>query len=225
MEVCLPQQIPVPQPLRQTPPGERAALLPAPGGVSRTWQIVGLVALFAGLAAALLFSGAAAARQVSDPGALVRWGLPVSKALHNISLATVIGGLIFAVGILPRSLGRLPVQGRGRRRSIRPLPAPWRSPRRAGAVWTLSAIAVLVLGYADVAGQGLSGDAEFTRSLVYFMTDIETGRAWLAVVIIAAVVTTALFGVRSLGGLAATLRARAGGPGPGSADRPLLQLG
>ena len=37
------------------------------------------------------------------------------------------------------------------------------------------------------------------------MTDIETGRAWLAVVIIAAVVTTALFGVRSLGGLAATL--------------------
>ena len=37
------------------------------------------------------------------------------------------------------------------------------------------------------------------------MTDIETGRAWLAVVIIAAVVTTALFGVRSRGGLAATL--------------------
>ena len=31
------------------------------------------------------------------------------------------------------------------------------------------------------------------------MTDIETGRAWLAVTIIAAVVTTALFGVRSLG--------------------------
>ena len=55
-----------------------------------------------------------------------------------------------------------------------------------------------MLTYSDVAGQGLSGDAEFTRSLVYFMTDIETGRAWLAVTIIAAVVTTALFGVRSL---------------------------
>ncbi len=68
----------------------------------------------------------------------------------------------------------------------------------AGAAWTLSAIAVLVLTYSDVAGQALSGDAEFTRALVYFMTDIETGRAWLAVTIIAAVVTTALFGVRSL---------------------------
>jgi putative copper resistance protein D len=75
----------------------------------------------------------------------------------------------------------------------------------AGAAWTLSAIAVLVLTYSDVAGQSLSGDAEFTRALVYFMTDIETGRAWLAVTIVAAVVTTALFGVRSLAGLAITL--------------------
>jgi cytochrome c oxidase assembly factor CtaG/putative copper export protein len=162
------------------------------------------VALFAGLAAALLFSGAAAARQVSDPGALVRWGLPVSKAIHNISLATVIGGLIFAVGILPRRLGG----SRSKNADAPEHPAFTRAlgvAAGAGAVWTLSAIAVLVLGYADVAGQGLSGDPEFTRSLVYFMTDIETGRAWLAVVIIAAVVTTALFGVRSLGGLAATL--------------------
>jgi cytochrome c oxidase assembly factor CtaG/putative copper export protein len=162
------------------------------------------VALFAGLAAALLFSGAAAARQVSDPGALVRWGLPVSKAIHNISLATVIGGLIFAVGILPRRLGG----SRSKNADAPEHPAFTRAlgvAAGAGAVWTLSAIAVLVLGYADVAGQGLSGDPEFTRSLVYFMTDIETGRAWLAVVVIAAVVTTALFGVRSLGGLAATL--------------------
>ncbi|MGY2744751.1 cytochrome c oxidase assembly protein [Arthrobacter sp. UYCu723] len=175
-----------------------------PGGISRAWQLAGLVALFAGLSAALLFSGAAAARQVSDPGALVRWGLPLSKAIHNVSLATVIGGLIFAVGILPRSLA----SSRSRDRDAPEHPAFTRAltlAAGAGAIWTLSAIAVLVLSYSDVAGQGISGDPEFTRSLVYFMTDIETGRAWLAVVIIAAVVTTALFGVRSRGGLAATL--------------------
>ncbi|WP_354248162.1 cytochrome c oxidase assembly protein [Arthrobacter sp. UYEF20] len=156
------------------------------------------------MAAALLFSGAAAARQVSDPGALVRWGLPVSKAIHNVSLATVIGGLIFAVGILPRSLAT----SRSRDTDAPEHPAFTRAlalAAGAGAIWTLSAIAVLVLSYSDVAGQGISGDPEFTRSLVYFMTDIETGRAWLSVVIIAAVVTTALFGVRSRGGLAATL--------------------
>lgn len=175
-------------------------------GISRTWQVAGLAALFLGLAAALIFSGAAGARAVSDPGALVRWGLPVSKAIHNVSLATVIGGLVFAVGILPRNAGP---RSRSKESSEAPEhPAFSRAlavAAAAGATWTLSAIAVLVLTYSDVAGQGLSGDAEFTQALVYFMTDIETGRAWLAVTIIAAVVTTALFGVRSLGGLALTL--------------------
>jgi putative copper resistance protein D len=174
-------------------------------GVSRPWQLLGLAALLLGLVAALLFSGAAAARTVSDPGALARWGLPISKAIHNVSLATVIGGLIFAVGILPRSAGP-----RSRTSDAHGPEHPAFSralaiAAAAGAVWTLSAIAVLVLTYSDVAGQGLSGDAEFTRALVYFMTDIDTGRAWLAVTIIGAVVTTALFGVRSLGGLALTL--------------------
>ncbi|GAA2124484.1 cytochrome c oxidase assembly protein [Arthrobacter humicola] len=173
-------------------------------GISRPWLIAGLAALFVGLAAALIFSGAAAAREVSDPGALVRWGLPVSKAIHNVAVATVIGGLIFAVGILPRDR----TGSRSKQRDAPEHPAFTRAlavAAAAGAVWTLSAIAVLVLGYADIAGQGISGDPEFTRSLVYFMTDIETGRAWLTVVIIAAVVTTVLFGVRSRGGLALTL--------------------
>jgi cytochrome c oxidase assembly factor CtaG/putative copper export protein len=163
-----------------------------------------VAALLLGLAAALLFSGAAAAREVSDPGALVRWGLPVSKAIHNVSLATVIGGLIFAVGILPRNASG----SRSKDPTTPEHPAFSRAlavAAGAGAAWTLSAIAVLVLTYTDVAGQALSGDAEFTRALVYFMTDIETGRAWLAVTIVAAVVTTALFGVRSLTGLAITL--------------------
>lgn len=176
-------------------------------GVSQAWQLAGLAALFLGLAAALVFSGAAAAREVSDPGALVRWGLPVSKAIHNVAVATVIGGLIFAVGILPKSLG-LRSRERDAAAEDAEHPAFTRAlavAAAAGAVWTLSAIAVLVLTYSDVAGQGVSGDAAFTQALVYFMTDIETGRAWLAVTIIAAVVTTALFGVRSLGGLALTL--------------------
>jgi cytochrome c oxidase assembly factor CtaG/putative copper export protein len=186
-----------PQPGRQ--PGLSGGL-----GISRPWQLAGLAALLLGLAAALLFSGAAAARDVSDPGAFVRWGLPVSKAIHNISLATVIGGLIFAVGILPRTVGG----SRSKNTDAPEHPAFTRAlsvAAAAGAVWTMSAIAVLVLSYSDVAGQALAGDEEFTRALVYFMTDIETGRAWLAVVIIAAVVTTALFGIRSLTGLALTL--------------------
>ncbi|GAB5078975.1 cytochrome c oxidase assembly protein [Arthrobacter sp. AD-310] len=194
-------------------PSQSAPAKGAPGkdsgalGIPTGWQLAGLAALFLSLAAALVFSGAAAAREVSDPGALVRWGLPVSKAIHNASVATVIGGLIFAVGILPKSLASR-ARSRDSDGEAPEHPAFNRAmavAAAAGAVWTLSAIAVLVLTYADVAGQPVSGDAEFTQALVYFMTDIETGRAWLAVTIIAAVVTTALFGVRSLGGLALTL--------------------
>lgn len=173
-------------------------------GITRSWQLAGLAALFLGLTAALLFTGAAVAREVSDPGAVVRWGLPISKAIHNVSLATVIGGLIFAAGILPRTLDRR----RAKDQEAPEHPAFSRAlaiAAAAGVAWTLSSIAVLVLTYADVAGQGVSGDAEFTRALVFFMTDIPTGRAWLSVTIIAAVVTTALFGVRSLTGLALTL--------------------
>lgn len=173
-------------------------------GITRSWQLAGLAALFLGLTAALLFTGAAVAREVSDPGAVVRWGLPISKAIHNVSLATVIGGLIFAAGILPRTLDRR----RAKDPEAPEHPAFSRAlaiAAAAGVAWTLSSIAVLVLTYADVAGQGVSGDAEFTRALVFFMTDIPTGRAWLSVTIIAAVVTTALFGVRSLTGLALTL--------------------
>ncbi|WP_307357784.1 cytochrome c oxidase assembly protein [Pseudarthrobacter niigatensis] len=193
----------------QSSPGKGAAVRDAgTPGVRVAWQVAGLAALFLGLAAALIFSGASAARSVADPGALVRWGLPISKAIHNVSLATVVGGLIFAVGILPKNLN-----GRRRDREKTGSGAPEHPAFTrvlavaavAGAVWTLSAIAVLVLTYADVAGQGLSGDPAFTQALVYFMTDIDTGRAWLAVTIIAAIVTTALFGVRSLGGLALTL--------------------
>ncbi len=136
---------------------------------------------------------------------MVRWGLPVSMAIHNVSLATVIGGLIFAVAILPRTAG---LRSRTHNGDAPEHPAFARAlavAAVAGAVWTLSAVAVLVLTYTDVAGQAIAGDAEFTRALVYFMTDIDTGRAWLTVTVIAAVVTTALFGVRSLGGLALTL--------------------
>lgn len=187
-------------------PGTKAGA--AVEGIRLPWQLAGFAALFLALAAALIFSGAAAGRQVADPGALVRWGLPVAKAVHNVSLATVIGGLIFAVGILPKhapgSKADDAVEHPAFTRALAVAAA-------AGAAWTLSAVAVLVLTYADVAGQSLSGTPEFTASLVYFMTDIQTGQAWLAVTIIAAMVTTALFGVRSLAGLALTLVLALGG--------------
>ena len=72
---------------------------PQSRGVSVSpWTIsVVLVAAMIGMSAALVFGGAAAPRQVADPGALVRWGLPVVETVHNIAMSVVMGGLLLAM--------------------------------------------------------------------------------------------------------------------------------
>ncbi|MCC3268494.1 bifunctional copper resistance protein CopD/cytochrome c oxidase assembly protein [Arthrobacter gengyunqii] len=167
--------------------------------------------MFTALASALVFSGAAAAQQLSDPGALTRWALPVAKAVQNGAMAAVIGALVFSVAILPKSLKF--TRSRKVRADEPEHPAFARALSLAGfaaAVWTLAAVGVLLFTYSDVSGLPLSADASYTQGLGAFVTDFSTGRAWLAVSIIAAVVTTLAFGVRSLNGLAATTVLAAG---------------
>ncbi|WP_415857070.1 cytochrome c oxidase assembly protein, partial [Sinomonas sp. G460-2] len=74
----------------------------------------------------------------------------------------------------------------------------------ASLVWTASSVAVLVLTDSDLIGQPISGSSDFTKQLVFYMTQLDVGRAWLVTVIIAATVATLLFAVRSLTGLALT---------------------
>ncbi|MET4059896.1 cytochrome c oxidase assembly factor CtaG/putative copper export protein [Arthrobacter sp. UYP6] len=175
------------------------------------WLISAAAVMMLALVGALLFSGAAAAQQLSDPGALTRWALPVAKAVQNGAMAAVIGALVFSVVILPKSLKL------SRARKVQAgepeHPAFSRALSLAGvasAVWTLAAVAVLLFTYSDVSGLPLSADAAYTQGLGSFVTDFSTGRAWLAVSIIAAVVTTLAFGVRSLNALAATTVLAAG---------------
>jgi cytochrome c oxidase assembly factor CtaG/putative copper export protein len=179
------------------------------GGIGRLWLLAAAAVVVVALVAALTFSGAAAARTLSDPGALTRWALPLAKTIHNLSAAAVIGALVFAVAILPPRLRR---PGRGKAGDDDDGGAEHPAFTRtmalaAGAAiaWTLSAVAVLVLSFSDIAGQPLSAGPSFTSALVGYMTDISTGRAWLAVTISAALVATLVFGVRSVGELAATL--------------------
>ncbi|WP_373875879.1 cytochrome c oxidase assembly protein [Arthrobacter mangrovi] len=175
-------------------------------GIGKAWLLAGAGAVVLGLVGALIFSGAAATRQLSDPGALTRWGLPVAKAVHNLSIAAVIGALVFAVGILPKRLR--PSRKADREDDGPEHPAFARTMALASVaaiVWTLSAVAVLVLTFSDVAGMPLNGSQAFTSALVGFMTGIGTGQAWLSITIVAAITATLTFGVRSLSALGFTL--------------------
>ncbi|MGQ7787641.1 cytochrome c oxidase assembly protein [Nesterenkonia sp. K-15-9-6] len=71
----------------------------------------------------------------------------------------------------------------------------------ASVVWTVAAVAVLVLSYSALAGQPLSADENFSAGFLGYVQSIATGQAWMAVVIIAAVFATLVFAVRSPAGL------------------------
>lgn len=181
------------------------AAKPVPG-IRNAWLLIAALALALGLTGALLFGGAAAARGLLDPGPLVRWGLPGALAVHNVAVAAVVGALIFAVVILPKDKI---AKGRSSSSSnIEEHPAFARAMTLAAVaavVWTFAAISVLILTYLDQSGLPVSASSDFTKGLVYFMTDIDSGRAWLAICIFAAVVSTLCFGVRALTGLGLTL--------------------
>ena len=109
MKASSPHTSTPPLPLRTIP-------RPAPAGrrrraVAAVCIGVGLVTL-AVLWMALGSSGATAPREVLDPGALVRWGLPLATTVHHLAMGITWAGLVFATTVVPRST---PVTGAGQR--------------------------------------------------------------------------------------------------------------
>ncbi|MGO4384097.1 cytochrome c oxidase assembly protein [Specibacter sp. RAF43] len=178
------------------------------------WWWLGVAAAVAGVVAALLWTGASAVQLLGDPGAFTRWGLPIATTIHNLALATVIGSLVFAIVILPKDLtAHRPHSGSHKADAARHQHAPEHPAfsraltlaAGAGAVWTVAAVTVLVFTYSSLSGLPLAGSSDYTNQLVFYMTSLPVGQAWLMVVICAAVVTTLVFGLRSLSGLAVPL--------------------
>ncbi len=186
-------------------PRETAAASSPERAVGTGWLVLAGVVVLGALAVALLYTGAAAARQLGDPGALTRWGLPVAKVLNNTAAAATIGALVFAVVMLPRRIGP---RGRKPAETAAEHPAFSRVMLLAAVsavAWTLGALGVMIFTYSDAAGLPLSTDPAYTQGLAAFLTDFSTGRAWLVTSIVSAVLATLLFGVRSQTGLALTL--------------------
>ena len=176
------------------------------------WTVtVVLVAAMIGMTAALVYGGAAAPRQVADPGTFVRWGLPVVETVHNITMSVVMGGLLLAIGVVPRFADRSRTRPprNSREQTGEPEHPVFRAVMQlveaASVVWTVAAVAVLVFTYSDVSGTGIGAGAGYTQELLHYVTGISTGQSQAVLVMVAAVVTTLVFGVRALLGLFCTL--------------------
>ena len=146
----------------------------------------------------LVLTGAAAPTVLADSGPLGRWGLPAAEFVFNSAMAMTLGALLLAVVVVPRTAGR---------KSTR-IDGDWERllgiAQGASAVWTLSSVAVLILTYIDTAGaQAFQGD--FSAQLWSFVTELDLGRVWLAIVCLVAIGSTLVFGLRSYAGVAASL--------------------
>ena len=138
----------------------------------------------------LLVTGAAEPPVLLDPGAVVRWGLPLARALSDAALALTIGAALLAAAVLPPGV-----------------PAWSRAAGVAAAasvVWTVAGVAVLILGYASAAGRPLGG-AGFGDELGFYVTDVDVGRMLLLTAVLAAVTSTVAVAARGPGGAALTL--------------------
>ena len=170
--------------------------------VTRRLPVAGVVALgLLAVAAALLgvaLSGAVDASGLGDPGAVVRWGLPVVTVGSEIAASVALGGALLGAFVLPRGAGRTPSDGRA-------WPAAMLVSAVAAGVWTVLSVADVVLSYASVAGRPVAGPT-FGTELGLFVTSVSLGRTLLGVAVVAAVAcVAALLASRPVGALLAAL--------------------
>ncbi|MET0989954.1 MAG: cytochrome c oxidase assembly protein [Glaciihabitans sp.] len=141
--------------------------------------LVAFVALFVSLA----FGGGADAPLATDPGATVRYGLPVAKLLVNLGAAGSLGALILvAFALVPSK----PEYSRALDVAA-----------GASALWAVASAANGFLVFLSIYNQPVSFDDRFGDLLSTFMTTTELGQAWLVTTLVAAALTVLCFAVRN----------------------------
>ena len=137
----------------------------------------GVVALAACLVVIGVGGAAApAAPGLQDPGAVVRWGLPIIRTVHDLSAALTVGLFFLAAVAIPdrasAALARAPRWGVA-----------------AGITWVVSGLIGVVLGFANIAGTPL-GSSGFFAQFQRFVWSVETLREGLISAFLAAIAVT-----------------------------------
>jgi len=134
---------------------------------------------------ALQFGGAVTPEKIADPGPIVRYGLPLSKVLVNLSAAGTIGSLVLAAFAMTRTKPEF-----GHTLDVAAASA---------ALLTVSSAAAGFFAFLTAYQQPLSFDDRFGKVLGDFLSGTALGQSWLATALIAAVLTVLCFAVRNQG--------------------------
>jgi len=148
--------------------------------------ILAPVAVVAVVIPAGLLGGVFAARVVGlpDVGALVRWGIPIVRAIHDLAAAGTVGLLVVAATIIPEA-----------RHTCRRITAA-RYACACGVVWVVAGLVGLVFSFADLSGTPLS-DPTFGTQYQTFVFQLDFLRVAAISSAMALVVTMGAAVVRS----------------------------
>ncbi|WP_307793745.1 cytochrome c oxidase assembly protein [Actinotalea soli] len=173
----------MPPPATSTTPAApapgRAEQVTVPARLPLLGLVGGVVAALLAVVAAAAFSGAALPSALLDPGAVVRWGLPVATVLVELTASVALGALVLAAFVLPRGGGRSGSDGRA-------WPSTMLVASVAAGAWAVLSLVHLVLTYGSISGTPLSSPS-FGSELGLFVTQVSLGRTLLGITMIAAV--------------------------------------
>ena len=165
--------------------------LPYAGSVSKTvvsrsiavvfapLLVVGLLAVVFGLS----FGGGAAPLELIDPGAGVRWGLPISLFILRIASSVMLGALLLQAFAIPL---RHPVSER-----LSQIAGV------AAVVWVVASAVTAFFTFLAVYVEPVSLDDRFGRLLTFFFAQTEIGRAWLWSTLFVAIASVVVIVARS----------------------------
>jgi cytochrome c oxidase assembly factor CtaG/putative copper export protein len=154
--------------------------------------ILATVAVVAVVIPAGLLGGAFAGpvAGLADVGVLVRWGLPIVRAIHDLAAASTIGLLVAAATIIPEA-----------RHTSRRVTAA-RYACVCGVVWVVAGLVGLVFSFADLSGTPLT-DPMFGAQFQTFVFQLDFLRADALSFAMALVVTMSAAVVRRRSGMLA----------------------
>ncbi|PFG35001.1 putative copper resistance protein D [Sanguibacter antarcticus] len=147
----------------------------APPDAPRSWVGVPVGVVLLALLAVVVggaFSDAFTTQLLLDPGAVVRWGLPVATVVSELAVAVTLGGLVLAAFVVPPGVA---------------LDRTLSTVALGAGTWTVASLVRMVLAASNAVGVPLDAPT-FGEQLGVYLTQISAGRAYLAITVTAAVV-------------------------------------
>ena len=125
-------------------------------------SILFVASLLSSTTLALIVVGGAKPFVLLDPGELVRWGLPMARAIMNVAMATAIGALVVAAFVFAEASKQL--------RTVMNIAAV------ASIVWVLAGLLSLNFTYLNITGTAFTLEQNQGAGFWQFVTQIGLGQ-------------------------------------------------